>query len=319
MVSEDRLFIQRFVKDYSLPINIFDSEMIRYYRNLYDFFPSEVFDEECNIIEKEFDGNVSLWLDKSAKLRDDAIYSVINSESYKIFNGDNSPVSIIAKTLKTITGEKNCYTNETDGKYFLSIDLKKANFQALKLSNVINFDTYEDFIESFGGDDYVKNSKYLRQVIFGKMNPSRTILVERYLTSLIRDKITQKLNSDGLFLYSENSDELVYEHKSKGFVTINNDYVNNIESYIFKELNLNVRVEYVNIKKLWIENCNGNNIDAFVRTNIITGEAKLKKASTTFFPQIYKLWKGLEIDERDLKFYFEGQIATFDSPLIIKK
>ena len=31
-------FYQRFVKDYNLPINVFEEDMFRYYMGLYDFF-----------------------------------------------------------------------------------------------------------------------------------------------------------------------------------------------------------------------------------------------------------------------------------------
>ena len=60
-----------------------------------------------------------------------------------------------------------------------------------------------------------------------------------------------------------------------------------------------------------------NKVDAYIRKNVITGVETLKKASTTFFPQIWKLYKGLEIEEIDRMFYVENQIAIFKEPLKI--
>ena len=51
------------------------------------------------------------------------------------------------------------------------------------------------------------------------------------------------------------------------------------------------------------------------KQNFITKQSKLKKASTTFFPQIYKLWIGKPINEKDRVFFFENQLATFNESL----
>ena len=49
-INNIKKFLQRFAKDYNLPINVFDEEMFEYYKDLYgDFFPDCIFDE---IVEK---------------------------------------------------------------------------------------------------------------------------------------------------------------------------------------------------------------------------------------------------------------------------
>ena len=169
-----------------------------------------------------------------------------------------------------------------------------------------------------GGDDYIKGSKYLRQVIFGKMNPSRTITVEKYIMEKIM-KFSDEVLPIGFELYSQNSDELVYKLNNNTFVGDINIICKVLEKVVLDKIGIEVRVEYVEINKLPIVNCNGNNIGAFVRHNLITDETVLKKASTTFYPQIYKLWKGLSIDERDLIFYDNDQLAKFLEPLRLNK
>ena len=178
-INNIKKFRQRFVKDYNLPINIFDDNLFEYYIQLYDFFPYPRYKETIEKIENEYDGCVEKWLEYCASVRDNAINGVMETDEYKKFNS----MDLSQYNFTPICGERSCYTEETNGKRFLSIDLRKANFQALKHVGVISDVTYEQFINRFGGDDYIANSKYLRQVIFGKRNPSRPIKIEKDLMS----------------------------------------------------------------------------------------------------------------------------------------
>lgn len=299
---------QRFVKDYNLPINIYDDKLFNYYIGLYDFFPVNTYVKLCQNVKEKYGGNVSLWLDNCAKVRDAAIFGVIESDKYKIFNDSKNLLKEYGINVKV--GEHSLYSQETDGKRYVSIDLKKANFQALKFADVLDDASYEDFITKYGGDEYIINSKYLRQVIFGKMNPGRTIKVEKYIVSKIHE-IVSPVFPDWK-LYSFNSDELIY---SLDDFYPGEDTLNSIVGTVKEILGIEVRAECVEIKRLPIVNVNGNNVDAYVRTNINTNESVLKKASTTFFPQIYKLWKGKEIQDEDLYVYFDDQLAKFVEPL----
>ena len=206
-INNIKKFRQRIVKDYNLPINIFDDNLFEYYIHLYDFFPYLRYKEGIEKIENEYDGCVEKWLEYCASVRDNAINGVIETEEYKNFNS----MDLSKYNFTPICGERSCYTEETNGKRFLSIDLMKANFQALKYVGVISDTTYEQFINRFGGDDYIANSKYLRQVIFGKMNPSRQIKIEKYLMSKVYEAIKDTTEKYGLTIFSMNSDELIFE------------------------------------------------------------------------------------------------------------
>ena len=168
----------RFTKDYNLPINIFNEEMFSYYRDLYkEFWPLDA-EYRMNNEIKLFNDNVDEWLAHYAKIRDNIIFGLENSEEYKEFNqSDLSKYDIPNLGV----GERSLYNEESEGGIFLSIDLKKANFQALKYVGVLKDETYKDFIHRNNGTDYFADSKYLRQVIFGKLNPKRQIKVEKYL------------------------------------------------------------------------------------------------------------------------------------------
>ena len=305
----------RFTKDYNLPINIFNDEMFSYYRELYsDFWPFEA-EERMNKEIDSFNGNVDLWLEHYSKIRDNIINTLENSEEYQKFNtSDLSKYDILNLGI----GEHSLYNEESEGMIFLSIDLKKANFQALKYAGVLKDETYKDFILRMGGTEYFADSKYLRQVIFGKLNPKRQIKVEKYLIYKLHQYFCSHFINNSTewdySLYSLNSDEIVYNIKSLINVPTK-EQLELFEKLVKNTLNIEIRAELVVINRLNIVNSHGNKVDAYIRKNVYTGKETLKKASTTFFPQIWKLYKGLEINEFDKTFFFEDQLAVFNNPL----
>ena len=314
-VMQSKKLMQRFCKDYNLPINVFNEEMFSYYSELYDFFPKERWESLCKKIEEEYGGNVDLWLDYCAKVRDAAIFGVMETEEYKKFNSDDMSKWAVDPSVPKI-GEHSIYNQECRGTHFISIDLKKANFQALKFVGVISDNTYDDFVKRFGGDEYISNSKYLRQVIFGKMNPGRTIAVEKYLMGGIYKLIHKQIEGFGYEFYSFNSDELIFRQKEFGECNVSSYDLDSIICTVDDVMGLDVRCECILVGQLDIVNANGNKVDAYIKLNVHTGEETLKKASTTFYPQIYKIWKSQPIDKKDLIFFFEDQLATFNEPLI---
>ena len=313
-INNIKKFRQRFVKDYNLPINVFDDNLFEYYIQLYDFFPYLRYKETIEKIENEYDGCVEKWLEYCASVRDNAINGVMETEEYKNFNS----MDLSKYNFTPICGERSCYTEETNGKRFLSIDLKKANFQALKYVGVVSDATYEQFIHRFGGDDYIANSKYLRQVIFGKMNPSRQIKIEKYLMFKVYEAIKGITEDYGLTIFSMNSDELIFEIPKEfydnGLIDYENsrELANNIYDLVGENIGAEIKVEYIEVRSLPIVSANGTKIDAYERTNLFTNQKTLKKASTTFYPQIYKLWNEMPIEDYDMVFYIENQLATFN-------
>ena len=313
-VKSSKKLMKRFCKYYNLPINVFTEDMFKYYSELYDFFPKDVWEKLCEKITNEYNGNVDLWLDYCAKVRDAAINGVMETEEYKKFNTEDMSKWAVNPEVPKV-GEHTVFTKENAGKCFISIDLKKANFQALKWAGVIDDNTYADFITRFGGDEYIAGSKYLRQVIFGKMNPSRTITVEKYMMGIVYMTVHDFIEGLGYKFYSMNSDELVFvRDESSPAIATEDDMVAVVERVL--EYGIDVRCECFVLGRLDIKNSNGNDIDAYIKWNIHTNEETLKKVSTTFFPQVYKIWKGLPIDKKDLVFFFEDQLATFNEPLV---
>lgn len=315
-------FRRRFVKDYNLPINVIDSPYFEYYMETYDWFPKNEYEELVNDIETRFGGNVNLWLEEYAEMRDEIITTIENTDAYRDFNTCDMKQWEIPKEMKNFP-DMNIYNQSSIGKTFISIDLKKANFQALKWVNpdiVLDSDTYEDLIDSWGYDsEYMRTSKYTRQVIFGKLNPKRTITVEKYIMSKVYDIIiNDKMNFIGEYdarLVAFKSDELIFEVLAENPVVGSEPLFEYMKQIIKDNVGVDVHIDLFKVGRIETLNHNNITVDCYIRTNLLTGEEKLKSASQIFYPQLYKIWKGKEINEKDLVFLGEGQLATFLYPL----
>ena len=315
-------FRRRFVKDYNLPINVVDSPYFEYYMETYDWFPKKEYEDLVNDIEIRFGGNVNLWLEEYAEMRDEIITTIENTDAYRDFNTCDMKLWEIPKEMKNFP-DMNIYNQSSIGKTFISIDLKKANFQALKWVNpdiVLDSDTYEDLIDSWGYDsEYMRTSKYTRQVIFGKLNPKRTITVEKYIMSKVYDVIiNDKMNFIGEYdakLVAFKSDELIFEVLVENPVVGSEQLFQYMKQIIKDNVGVDVHIDLFKVGRIETLNHNNITVDCYIRTNLLTGEEKLKSASQIFYPQLYKIWKGKEINEKDLVFLGEGQLATFLYPL----
>ena len=316
---------RRFVKDYNLPINVVDSPYFDYYMETYDWFPKKEYQSLVEEIDTRFDGNINLWLEEYSKIRDEIITKIENSEEYKMFN-EIDLKSFPHPCMKTVVTLKNApdlniYNQSSVGKTFISIDLKKANFQALKYINpniVFNAETYEDMIDMFTPErnEYFRTSKYTRQVIFGKLNPKRTITVEKYMMSLIYDTINECIEKEftECKLVAYKSDELIYEINDNNWDGLE-ETLTNFKNLIEYGLGFNVRIECFKIGRIECKNHNGIVVDCYVRQNLVTGEETLKSCSQIFYPQFYKFWKNIRPNCYDYAFLAEGQIAHFEFPL----
>lgn len=311
-------FRRRFVKDYNLPINIVDSPYFEYYMETYDWFPKKEYEELVIDIKSRFGGNVNLWLEEYAEMRDEIITTIENTDAYREFNSCDMKKWEVPKEMKNFP-DLNIYNQSSVGKIFISIDLKKANFQALKWVNpdiVLDSDTYEDLIDSWGYDsEYMRTSKYTRQVIFGKLNPKRTITVEKYIMSKVYDVVMNDkvnfINEYDAILVAFKSDELIFEVSAENPVIGSEPLFKYLKQIIKDKVGVDVHIDLFKVDRIECKNSNDITVDCYIRTNLLTGEEKLKSASQIFYPQLYKIWKGMEIIDKDLVFMAEGQPAKF--------
>ena len=209
----------RFVSDYKLPVSVIsDANVFEYELNLYEkeYQSLTKWNSLVENIEKYYDGDSDKWLKRYYDIRENIIQYIITSDEHKKFN-TTSDYTIwnsvkIPKCVnpKTMYNHDNCKEGHNE---FISIDMKKANFQAFQYVNVIKDKTYEDFIARFCENDfekkYVSESKYTRVVWAGhkQVNPSRQITLEKYLMAKLYWEVIKPVYDTEVICF--NADEVI--------------------------------------------------------------------------------------------------------------
>lgn len=315
----EKKVIARFVSDHKLPIQVLEEPIFSYLIDLYDedFKTKEKYEMLLKTIEKY--PSQEDFLSDFYLTRDNIIRALKANTAYERFNGEKNIDFVATKTSKPkfapvtevcgirFTKKSDVYSVPNDGHYFLSIDLKKANFQVLKKYDnnlVFKANSYEEFVSMFTDLEYIKSSKYIREVIFGSINTGRQVLMERYYTGQLLEWliINNIYKAEDIKVFT--NDEIVIkisEHVSPEECDL-------LRKNIMDTLSLDVSVESFKLHMIGEK-------DYFVK-ELSTGEKKFKAIPAAYYAQIYKKYKGLAIDKNDLAFYFEKQLAYFDKSLI---
>lgn len=316
----------RFVNDMKLPIIIFEEPDFDYFLDLYEtqFGSRTKWNKLIDTIDNKFEGNPNLFLEEYSRVRNTMIDSIENNEYYKEFVDSNNKLS--QYDIPTLDyPSSNVYKETNNGDYFLSIDLKKANFSALMYhdSRILGEEkpvSYDEWVSKFTDLDYIKESKYTRQVVFGKVNPKRQIKVEKYMihqallayqelfVSLnIEAKVVSFCTDEVVFDVSNNFQRYVYDHMYA---------IKHLQKRLMEDYGINVDVEYYKLELHKFKTYRGAEIPVYLKKYIEKEQNyDLFSVPSFYYAQIYKLIHGQELNEADMKFYMEGQIAKFYHPL----
>jgi hypothetical protein len=179
---------------------------------------------------------------------------------------------------------------------YLSIDLRSANWVALKHYDPDHINElgndYIDFLSKFNLPKVFLHSKYLRQFIFGNVNPKRLIKVQRHLIQEMVRKYQDKLQVEGV-----RNDEVIFSFKD--FKEIESIYGEiDHDKYKTKIFTID-RVEDFRIDNLY-------DIDG----NLVHREM-MGVDGTLFFIKFKEYITGEELDIRDLYFKSNGRKAIW--------
>lgn len=309
---------QRFVSDYKLPIPIINEEIFNYHLEKYEYKYKSLtkWNNLLTLINERFEGDYNKFLDEYYEIRDNIITNVMDNEAFKSFNTMSlDSYNIVDRDNIT---SNNIYNQSNVGKKFISIDLKRANFQILRKVNkeiVYNAETYEDFIGKFTDIDYIKESKYTRQVIFGKLNPKRHIRLEKYYTYLMYKFLESYANEHGWEIVSLNNDEIVYKTMNSYCET---DY---IKDMIKKRLDLIVHVELFSLSGYTFSAVDSEHhkVDFYIKKNLITGVETMVSVPLPYHSLIYSLYNITEPNPLDYHFNYEGYDCVFNEKFKIEE
>ncbi|EEM25100.1 hypothetical protein P9035_18850 [Bacillus thuringiensis] len=299
----------RFVKDFSLPIKVFQEPYFSYYLELYD--ETHQTKRKYNMFKDavERNGGERGFMDYYNQLKDKVSNTIKQTNAFDVFNHDRLEEYDVQKHSFS---KQNIYQKENVGKVFVSVDLKTANFQALKWydkSLVLGMDSYEDLMKVFTDEKYFIQSKYLRQVIFGNLNPKKQVKIEEYLTYAVLQLFLQEgvCKEEDVRMFSK--DEFVFEIPKEKAMNFNGSATESFIGDCF-ENNILTKVTVFELvpagkyfAKRFVEYAMG-----------YSNEYEFICVPNIEFPQIYKDFYNMPLNDKDLVFYHEGRLATFLEP-----
>lgn len=209
---------QMFCKTFDLPIKIYDEPYFMDRLTLFDpFFDTltkyKLFRDE---LPKE---TMYQYITEYKALQECILADIWKNPAYQTFiHMDISPYKLPRSSTQNIPS-KALYTDDNNGRYFISIDMRKANFTALrhfdpKIFN--NKPSWEDFIRQYTDKIHWIKSKHLRKVITKHTNPKRQITYEKFLMCQIlkdiinlADTLETHVSLDNIVFFS--NDEIVID------------------------------------------------------------------------------------------------------------
>lgn len=303
--------LKRFVKDYSLPIQPCTNELMPYYIDLYNpIFETQkkwqLFEDVLTHFKSEEE-----FLCYGNELTDTITKQITATPVYNEFNTCNldnmMPVNQKVRGVTYVKGV-NLYIPNNHEQYFISVDLRKANYQALRAFSkgiVLDTDSYDQLIEKFTDLEYFKNSKQIRQVIFGNLNMGRITRQVRFLNEKVLCRILDSgYTAEDILVFT--TDEIIIKCKEPKFIS--KEACETMEQDIYDYTGLNAKVESFKLVNIYN--------DTYVKEH----ENELptfKGGSSIYFPQVYKAYMGIPLEERDLYFMYEKHLAKFEKPLDI--
>ena len=293
---------KRFCKDCNLPINLFDEPYFTQRLKALDvqFDCVKKFDTFCADLEK-YDTEQE-YFEYYNTVKDSVINMIKdNTEYMKFLNDDFADVRVVTKNITL--GNKNLYIEGNQDKTFISIDMKKANFSALRhYSPAIfkNVETWERYIGFFTPSEHIRNSKYIRQVILGACNPKRQITYERYLMTMLYLHIKNELDGKVSF-YSLGNDEIII---SVAGTSVSAKEIKAAIATCPQKIGELVRFEMFDLQK----------VGDYGWMKVIYDEperVEFKTINADIYHQIVKHYWNMPITEDDLVFRYNGVLARF--------
>ena len=299
---------KRFCKDQNLSINVFEEPYFSSRLSLYGQL--EKYNEYLETIKSRFDNNEEAYLAYYNETKDKIIDYIKASKAYNALQVDDMNKYSKHENYPT----HDVYKDTNIGKYYVSIDMSKANYTALVhygktygipfVSDTIGYN-YTDFIRQFTDIEHIINSKYIRQVVFGNCNPKRQITYETYLMQTL---------IDDMFLNDVITKDKIISVRADEIILDGTDYTNKLQrNYVssfvteFAKRNFPVKFEFFQLGKI-------TNSDAFVKNvlnenNVYVPIAKC--VSPDEMPFVYKLLKDLPLAPEDMVFSHNGKLAKF--------
>lgn len=326
----------RFVNEHRLPMPVNNEDLFWYHIGMLDneFNTITKWNNLIDDINRYFDGNPQAFTEGFLEVRESVIKAVKENPAYIYFNEMDMNKYAVDKN-KYKQRARNIYNEGNIGTHLISIDLRKANFQAMNYVDkeiMFNSDNYYQFIKKFTDIPLIVNSKYFRQVFFGQLNPSRVFTVETYMVYQILDYITEKLPFK-FEINSINADEVVLsydpEEYCKDAMTAfnNNDILTLLPNNIMRDLGIEVHIEFFTLEGYnFYSNKRNRKHFTFYAKNFTTLPAsdgvintELMCVNGQFYSLTYKLFHDITLCDEDYHFVNCDVDCIFNDTFRIEK
>ena len=293
---------KRFCKDFGLPIKVFENEEV--FQSRLDLFETQFksrtkWEMFVDNLISNYD-NEQEYFEQDNKLLDDLIASIKNNEAYLRFNEEDFNNFGLGKNFNY--PNRDIYKDNLINHNYVSIDLKKANFQALRHydSSIFNFsESWEAYIKKFTEDPIKPLSKHFRQVMFGALNPKRTTTYEKFLMGQLLKKMIEYSKLSDSQIVSFNCDEIVLSYED-------NTSIQEI-LHCVKWSGLDCHVQGFKLGKI----AKDVYYKEFFWSNEPTeiGTKEYKKVNHLIYPFVARLENKEEPQDTDYYFMHEGMLA----------
>ena len=292
---------KRFCKDMNIPILLHIEPYFQSRIDLYEgFFNIKESYKEFQKICDEFE-SVQKYFEYYNKIKDDAIKHLKSKEGLKRFTEDDS---ILKPFVNSGFSSHDIFKSNFDGKHFISVDMEKANFTSLRYydpSIVDNKSTYEEFIGQFTDFSYFKKSKYIRQVIFGNLNPRRQVAYEKRLMDGTLTDILKFTEANDIVYFS--NDEIVIDVTNK--TKDRENYIKILDELMNKKQleGIRLRFDVFELKRII-------GIEGYIRKFSSKLKYDFKCVNSLLMPFVLRACRHEDPIEMDHVFMFEGMLAN---------
>lgn len=300
---------ERFCKDCNIPIKIFQEPYFKRRLELWDNHSLlsstqyEIFVEELNKYDSE-----QTYFEDYNRVKDNAIKDIKNSAGYQRFNEVDMNKFTVKKEFQKLPC-KDIYQPSNDKRVFLSIDMEKANFNALRQydQGIFNeHDSWPCFIKQYTDNTHICTSKYIRQVILGNCNCKRHITYEKYLMSLVLEAILELETfciEDVVFF---SNDEIVFDITDKGDLDCIKWDLKNKDLYqVLTRFPFPLRVEEFKLHK--ISGCKG-----YIKMSLWSSVVDIKCVDNEMMPFVLCYLYNIDPIAADGTFIHNGRLCTFN-------
>jgi hypothetical protein len=193
------------------------------------------------------------------------------------------------------------FTYEEDVNY-VSVDLRSANWVSLKKYDQLNElgNSYQEFLLRFGLPEVFLHSKYLRQFIFGNVNPKKQQKVQRNIIQEVVRQFQDDFNVEGV-----KNDEVIFSFKNFSDITI-----------LFDKLNISTETQMSDkfkIKIFTIRRVEDFRVDTIydIKGNILRKEM-VSVSGQEFYLKLKQYITLEPLNVKDLYFKSDGKLALWN-------